>query len=149
MNDTILGVLVAVVAAVKFGTWKCKYSLNTQTHGSLDGLAVSDQVGSILVLLPQQILALLPADGAVVARRHSCCHGERQDNGQTSTTPTFCFLRTASSLRSAALRSPPALIQVPWRSRSGADGWFWSAAEKRGYRGRDRSVLNTWRCSAE
>lgn len=67
------------MAAVKhFKGQTAEYSLNTQAHGSLDGLAVSDQVGSILVLLPQQVLTLFPADGAVVTHRQSCCHGEER-----------------------------------------------------------------------
>lgn len=55
-----------------------EYLLDTKTHGSLDGLAVSDQVSSILVLLSQQILTLLLSHGAMVARRQSCCHGEEK-----------------------------------------------------------------------
>lgn len=66
----------AAVADRKMLNIKREHLLNAQTHGPLDGLAVSDQVGSILVLLPQQILTFLPADGAVVAHRQSCCHGE-------------------------------------------------------------------------
>lgn len=57
------------------------YSLNTETHGSLDGLALSDQVGSIFVLLSQQTLTFLPADGAVVVR------WQRRSHVLTSSTP--------------------------------------------------------------
>lgn len=93
------------------------YSLNTQAHGSLDGLAVSDQVRSILVLLPQQILALLLADAAVVTHRQSCCHVIRQSPLWTRLT-TCCFLSTASCQRAAALhsqklhRSPDAVLML-------------------------------------
>lgn len=50
--------------------------IDTQTQGPPNGLAVSDQISSILVLLAQKLLALLLADGAVEAHRQSRSHGE-------------------------------------------------------------------------
>lgn len=75
-----------------------EYSLNAETHCSLDGLAVSDQVGSIFVLLSQQTLTFLLADGAVVV------HGQRRSHVLTPTTPNR-VLSTVSCLQTAALLS--------------------------------------------
>lgn len=71
------------------------YSLHTQTHGSLNGLTVTDQVRSILVLLVKNIFTLHFANGTVVAqgqispRRSHGPISERRTSTMQCTGPTM------------------------------------------------------------
>lgn len=91
------------------------YSLDAETQRSLDGLALSDQVRSVLVLLPQNLLTLPLGYATVVTLRQSRCHGERGPRAgrptSTCTAQELLLSQTALKMVGTTTQLKPEQLQ--------------------------------------